>query len=199
MHRFAERNGYSIRVVESDACHRRGGWIKIQPILQVMAEGFDYILWLDVDTFVTKPDADIRRVMHERVQLHMAWHYPVGTNDPPHFNTGVMLVRNSAWSRSFFDQVWELGPIEHHWNDQAAIHGVLGLNEALRMGANREDSLLHPVSPLDIRWNSIPKVCAMDDPIIWHFAGMKMSERIAAMAACARPLRSVGRALAWLW
>ena len=193
MHRFADAHDYAIRVVERD-CGRRGGWIKIEPLLALLEDGFDYVLWLDADTVVARTDIDIRNVTHGSVDLHMTWHNPAPrpNGDPPHFNTGVMLIRASNWSRAFFTQVWEVGPLEHRWNDQATIHHALGFHEVLDMGRNREDVSKHPIARLNLTWNSIPNVCTLADPVIWHYAGMEMGARIDAMRSASRPRAQVG-------
>jgi len=54
MRRFADAHDYDLRVVERDDCTRRGGWIKIEPIIKVLAESFNYVLWLDADTVVAR-------------------------------------------------------------------------------------------------------------------------------------------------
>jgi lipopolysaccharide biosynthesis glycosyltransferase len=183
MRLFADAHGYSFRALERESCCRRGGWIKIEPILALLAEGFDYVLWLDADTIVARTDIDIRNVTQQSAHLHMAWHKPLPRpgGDPAHFNTGVMLIRASDWSRKFFAQVWDVGPREHRWNDQATILHLLGFDGALGTGKNRENAMSHPVGWLNITWNSIPQVCALEDPVVWHFAGMEMGVRLDAM------------------
>lgn len=112
MRRLADAHGYALRVVERNDCTRRGGWLKVEPIIEALSGAFDFVLWLDTDAYVARTDADIRNVTHPDIDLHMAWHTtPHG--DRPHFNTGVMLIRASDWSRTFFARVWELGPLAH--------------------------------------------------------------------------------------
>lgn len=180
--RLADAHGYALRVVERDDCVRRGGWMKIEPIIAALADGFDFVLWLDTDTFVARTNIDIRNIIHPDVQLHMAWHKIASGADPHHFNTGVMLIRASDWSRNFFARVWDRGPLDHRWNDQATIHHVLGYDEIAQRGADRgQDIGKNPLSSLNVTWNSIPNVCALDDPVIWHYAGMGMESRLRAM------------------
>jgi hypothetical protein len=184
MRRFADAHGYSFRAVERDDCIRRGGWIKIEPILALLGQDYEYVLWLDADTVVARTDIDIRNAIQEGSHLHMAWFNPASApdGDPPHFNTGVMLIRASDWSRDFFARVWNTDPLEHRWNDQAAILHRLGFDEALGIGERRATAeSCRRVGRLDVTWNSIPHVCALDDPVIWHFAGMEMGARLEAM------------------
>jgi hypothetical protein len=190
MRRFADAHGYALRVVQRNDCVRRGGWLKIEPIIATLSGAFDFVLWLDADTYVAKADTDIRNVAHPDIDLHLAWHTP-RHDDRPHFNTGVMLIRASDWSRTFFARVWERGPLAHKWNDQAAIHHLLGLDGVLQMGEDRSDVIdRSPVSSLNASWNSIPGICAVDDPIIWHCAGMEMHARLDLMRSFSKSDRS---------
>jgi hypothetical protein len=190
MRRLADARGYGFRAVARDDCARPGGWIKIEPILEALSGAFDLVLWVDADVWVARTEIDIRNVTSPGIHLHMAWHVPAWHvpappyGDPPHFNTGVMLIRASDWSRNFFKRVWEVGPLEHRWNDQATIHHVLGYDFIAGFGDDRPDDVRQaPVSRLNITWNSIPDVRQLDDPVIWHYAGMDLPRRLALMSA----------------
>jgi hypothetical protein len=196
MRRLADAHGYALRVVERNDCTRRGGWLKIEPIVAALSGAFDFVLWLDADTYVVRTSIDIRNVTHPDIDLHMVWHAPQH-GDRSHFNTGVMLIRASDWSRAFFERVWEFGPLAHKWNDQATIHHLLGLDGVLQIGADRADVINRsPVASLSVSWNAIPGVCAVDDPIVWHCAGMEMGARLDLMRSLSKPDGSSGAGLA---
>ena len=73
----------------------------------------------------------------------------------------------------FFEAVWQVGPLPHRWNDQAAIHRVLGYDGLLGLGEDRDDEQnRRHVGRIGDAWNSIPGVCFADDPIILHYAGI---------------------------
>lgn len=56
------------------------------------------------------------------------------------------------------------------------------------MGEDRADMVdRSPISSLNVSWNSIPGVCAVDDPIVWHCAGMEMRTRLDAMRSLSNP------------
>lgn len=184
MRRFADARGYDLRVVERNDCTRRGGWMKIEPIRDALAGAFDFVLWIDADVWVARTEIDVRNVVQPGTHLHLAWHAPPPGGDPPHFNTGVMLIRASDWSRDFLRRVWEAGPLRHRWNDQATIHHVLGYDWIAEAGDDRDDDIRRaPLSRLNITWNSIPGVCQLEEPVIWHYAGMDMPRRLALMSA----------------
>ena len=172
---FADAQGHALRVVERNDCARRGGWLKIEPIRDALAAGFEHVLWIDADALIVREGGDIRAAARADADLAMAWHEPAphSSGDAAHFNTGVMLIRATDWSRQFFARVWETGPLAHRWNDQAAILHLLGFDGVLELGADRPDepNRAH-VARLDIAWNSIPGVCAAPDPIVRHYAGV---------------------------
>jgi hypothetical protein len=176
MRRLADAHGYTYTALRRDDCVRGAGWIKIEPILDVLSSGkFDFLLWLDADAMPVRTDVDVLTVARSDADLHMAWHRPLAqtTNDPAHYNTGVMLIRASDWSRRFFEAVWQVGPLPHRWNDQAAIHRVLGYDGLLGLGEDRDDEQnRRHVGRIGDAWNSIPGVCFADDPIILHYAGI---------------------------
>jgi hypothetical protein len=188
MARLSQAHGYALRALTRDGAARRGGWIKIEPIREALSESFDYILWIDIDTIVARTDLDIRNIMQSSVELHMAWHDPgLQTPDPPHFNSGVMLIRASDWTRAFFARVWEHGPLPHRWNDQATIHHLLGYDAIAGLGPDRTEVIAdNPVAFLNHTWNTIPRIAGIAEPVIWHFAGMPNERRLALMEAASK-------------
>ncbi len=190
MAQYADRNQCELRVVAEAECDRPGAWIKIPAIRQALDEDFDYVLWLDADTLFIRHDIDIRSAISPSADLHMTWHGP-DTADwqapsglAPHFNAGVMLIRNAAWSREFFKRTWEIGQIgDHGWRDQATILHQLGYDNLLGLGPeNPSQPDRTRVTRLDAAWNSIPGIAIAPDPIINHYAGMDESTRLRLIA-----------------
>jgi hypothetical protein len=175
MKEYAGRHGYEFRVIQRDDCDRKRGWIKIEPIRAALAAGFDFVLWMDIDTLVIRKDVDIRIAAKPGADLHMAWHEqgPVRYGDPAHFNAGIMLIRSSDWARHFFMRVWDTGQLQHIWTDQATILHLLGYDDVLRLGAARPDEPNRErITILNTAWNSIIGIEVADDPIIHHYAGI---------------------------
>jgi hypothetical protein len=195
MQAYANRYGYVFRAIRSDDCERRGGWIKIAPIRAALAEQFDYVFWIDADALIVRQDIDIAAAMHGQADLQMAWHGPEtsrldGGDFQPHFNSGVMLIRATEWSRSCFARVWDTGPVAHAWNDQATILHLLGRDDILELGAERPDEPDRShVDHLDCIWNSIPGVAMATDPVVHHYAGLKFDARLRLLEADVKTLR----------
>ena len=205
MKALAAAHGYELRFVRGDGWTRPRGWLKIEAIRAVLEDDFAFVLWIDVDAIVLRNDVDIRTAALDGAHLHMAWHGPdtseiVAADFIPHFNSGVMLIRVSDWSRRFFKQVWDTDQLPHHWFDQATILHLLGYDGCLGLGPDRPDEPNRSgVAHLDTAWNSIPGLAVAPDPIVHHYAGisnpstrLKMIEADATTA----PLRErMGAAL----
>ena len=134
-------------------------WNKIVLIRHALALGFQTVAWLDADTLIVRDDEDIRGAINGGGPLAMAEHPAPGLNGSPcHWNSGVMIMRNTSRTRQFFDAVWKSGPLEKHpWHDQARILDLLPQFPGL-------------VQRLDNRWNSTYKLTDLERPIIkaWH-------------------------------
>jgi hypothetical protein len=86
---------------------------------------------------------------------------PIPWGDQPwHYNSGVIVVRNTAAARWFFDEVWNAGPTEHPWQEQVRINEL----------SQRYPDL---VQTLENKWNCTKGVNSTRDPIIraWHGKG----------------------------
>jgi len=138
-------------------------WNKIVLVRHALEMGFDIVVWLDADTLVVRRDDDIRSALaSDGGPLALAWHPGVENGFPPsHWNSGVMVMRNTPRVREFFKTVWELGPLgNHHWQEQARMLDLLPQYPDL-------------VQRLDDRWNCTDGVTSAPQPVIlaWHGAG----------------------------
>jgi hypothetical protein len=179
MHAFAQAHGYETRIIHRDDWQRKRGWIKIEAIRSVLDGNVDFVFWIDVDAVIARRDVGVRMAAVDGAQLHMVWHGHQNTSLQlrdhdfvPHFNSGVMLIRVTDWSRDFFKRVWDVGQLAHHWADQATILHLLGYDNILALGSERPDEPSRLcVAHLDDAWNAIPGFSTTRDPIIHHYAG----------------------------
>lgn len=187
---FAVRHGHDFRVsTDMDAGSLNTIWAKIALINEALENGgAEFVFWIDSDALILQPDRDIRDSIVDQADLHMTWHGPdTGRSDwhvpNPHYNAGIMLVRNSAWSRDFFARVWEMRFVKHHvWNDQAVILRLLGYRKCIGLGDDEDVPDRAHVAHLGCEWNSIPGGVMADDPIIHHYAGMENEDRARLIA-----------------
>jgi hypothetical protein len=101
--------------------NRHPYWDKIALIIEALQMPYDMVVWLDADTLICSAADDVRTACSEFNCIGMC-RYPLPWQEQPwHFNAGVIFTRNCALARKFFAEVWELGPTEHPWQDQARI------------------------------------------------------------------------------
>jgi hypothetical protein len=198
MKAFAATHGYEQRFIHGDNWKRPRGWLKIEAIRAALEDSSDFVLWIDVDAIVLRNDVDVRTAAVDGADLHMAWHGPetseiMAADFIAHFNSGVMLIRATDWSRAFFKQVWEIGQLRHPWFDQATILHALGYDGCLGLGPNRPDEPNRSrLARLDTAWNSIPGLAMAPDPIVHHYAGIGNPStrlRMIEVDAMTAPLR----------
>jgi hypothetical protein len=185
MQAFAQAQGYEVRAIHRDDWARPRGWIKIEAIRAALdSSNFDFVFWIDVDAIILRCDVDVRAAAVDSADLHMVWHGPdtarlEAENFVPHFNSGVMLIRVTDWSRDFFSRVWEVGQMPHPWFDQATILHLLGYDTCLGLGPDRPDEPNRSrLAHLDTVWNSVPGLATAPEAIIHHYAGVGNAQTI---------------------
>jgi hypothetical protein len=167
---YGHRWGWDLILSAEDLAEGRPpAWGKIRLIRELL-EIYDWVLWLDADAIFVDPYADVMGVVRPDKDLYLVehrWGSPV--QHVP--NTGVMLIRSSAWSRMLFDRIWdEESLVSHPWWDNAALLEILGYDLAPAR-LKRPGSDIAMVEFLDISWNSIP-LDPSPVPKINHYAGV---------------------------
>lgn len=192
--RWAAAQDMTLRVHDTlPETGRPPAWAKIPVIDDLFREGFDFVLWVDTDAVVVRPEADIRAEIVEGRDLYMVSHRLTGHPMPgvtvilevP--NTGVMLLRNCPWTRDFLRRTWEKREYaRHRWWENAAVIDLLGYRRLLdpqAVNAPVEAEMAH-VRWLGHDWNSLPGECEGTAPIIRHHTrAADYADRVAAMRA----------------
>jgi len=177
---YGKRYGFSVEINPDVLIDRHPAWHRVQYIPALFKKGYEYVLWLDADALFARYDVDIRTVINGISDLYLVQH------DHPDFrptavpNTGVMLIRNSAWSVDLFNTVWRMTQyLDHPWWENAALIELLGYNWLLdRSENNFNEELLSHISFLPDTWNFIPSICTARDPVIVHYAGYDRAARL---------------------
>lgn len=147
-------------------------WNKISLIRQTLALKFDLLIWLDADTLIRGVDTDLRLALGKGPPIGMCRHATSWENQDWHFNSGVIFIRNTALSRSFFNHVWKAGPVDHPWHEQVRIN---------------ELSRIYPraVQTISDTWNSASHVNPCPNPVIeaWHGRGISALSLMQAALA----------------
>jgi Nucleotide-diphospho-sugar transferase len=170
---YAARWGHAVHVNPDVAIDRPPAWHRVKLIPELFDQGYEFVLWLDADATFVRFDADILAEVRQGKDLYLVEH------DHPNFpssrvpNTGVMLVRNTQWSRDLFARLWSMTQYENHnwWENAAAIH-LLGYRNLLGEGPYAPDqAIVTRVRFLDEAWNHVPTMSTSERPIIRHHAG----------------------------
>lgn len=188
MRRYADIFGLELLIMRPEAQDRPALWGKIKLIREVLQSGLEYCLFVDADSIFVRFDEDIRDRIIPSKDLYLCWHCPNNSESysaiPGHFNTGVMLWRNCAWSIDFLEEIWrQTDFINHFWHEQAAMLNLLGYRSRLGLGGNDDpdpDRIAH-VQKLPIDWNVIVGATIGPDPIIRHFAGCSKAMRLLGL------------------
>lgn len=92
----------------------KGAWNKVALIRRILLTRSDYewVIWMDYDALIVNMKFEIPFERYSGHDLVM-WGQPkeLYTDGDAHMglNTGVLLVRNTKWSRDFFGEVAKLG------------------------------------------------------------------------------------------
>jgi hypothetical protein len=154
---YCTDHSYEYRVFEKNlAAPSLPYWSKIQGIRQLLdTTQSSWIVWLDDDAIITNPSIELQNfilshggdnpnthvIVTEDAMSGFSW----GTD----LNTGVLFVRNSKFSRKFFDTLWEMrskvvpdGPGYTYGNcpNQLCLHEQQAMHDLLR---EREDFQQH--------------------------------------------------------
>ena len=110
--KYCQDNGYIYHVekdtnkIESYIEDRSHTWAKPKLILEVMDKyDCDYILFLDMDAIVSDPSKRIEEFIDSNFDLIATEDYSSHSK----MNAGVLLFKNSEWTRNFMNDWWEAG------------------------------------------------------------------------------------------
>jgi len=115
---------------------RPAAWSKIRAVLDLLKDDrYEWVVWFDDDIFITNPEIKLEELIEKygkNVDLILSSHKvnPSLCND---INSGLFLVKNTQWSKEFFNKVWDIG--NHRYNqesgsfwEQSAIMDLLSKN-----------------------------------------------------------------------
>jgi len=175
---YAKKHKLEAVLLRGIECDRPLPWHKILVIQRLFAAGFEYVFWIDADAVFVDYVRDIAAEIDEDKDLYLVKH-SIGSQDVP--NTGVMLIKNSAWSNHFLNMIWSKDEyLDHKWWENAAAIDILGYHSLLDENRpNRiNQDLIGKIKWLGVGWNTVPGVCEAKQPIIRHYAGMPLEQRI---------------------
>lgn len=180
--RYAARQRYEFRWPAVAVTARPPAWHKIRIVESLFDAGVESVFWVDADAVIVRPDVPVHEMLPAGKDLGLVLHEIDGRTVP---NTGVMLWRNSEWSRRLLRDVWERDEyLRHRWWENAAFCDVLGFHAVLGTGDDRPDAArLAKIERWPTRWNHLPGATHCDAPIVRHYAGKSWENRLANMRA----------------
>eukprot|EP00128_Syssomonas_multiformis_P017331 Colp12_sorted_trinity150504_noHs@5709 len=132
---YACQHNYSLYVLTEPLFTEIGSWAKL-PMLQrlLMADLADYILWTDLDALFMNRHKDVETLIEDIGNKDFAI-----TVDPNGLNAGVLLIRNSKWSRAWLTRLFNWRPVSstfretQHYTDQGALITDLFFSEPVEL------------------------------------------------------------------
>ena len=153
---------------------RPSAWAKISLILEHLEKGYQYVLWIDCDATIIKPDFDLKGLFASGKEIYIA------QEDWNGLNTGVIAFKNTKKVIDILKKVWNMTEyINHIWWEQAAIQELykqdyIGINAITEFVPhnilNAYECGLYSMNRPDI------EVCK--DSFIVHFCGLSLENKI---------------------
>ncbi len=185
---WAARHGHRAEIrAEPAVPGRPPAWTKIRLMADILDSGAEGVMWVDADCLVVDPTPDPLAALGEapEADLRIAYHHYYVRPQPGILvrfempNTGVVILRNSSWSRAFLQRVWDnTAWLEHEWWENAAVMDLMGYHTLLDSGrANTPDpTVMARIAWLDLSWNARPDMDPSPRPVINHYT-RTMGER----------------------
>ncbi|KAF1796962.1 hypothetical protein FB192DRAFT_1401529 [Mucor lusitanicus] len=166
---YADKHGYAFvarsREFAQQALRpdqRRTVWGKIDVIQKVLPK-YDWVFWLDMDAVVMNSAQTIEALL-QRLEINDSTHFVIvrpGTDKM--INAGVFLIRNTAWSFQFLQEIQN----QSEWYRQGPSYEQGAMWDVMR----REGFIQHTkfLDRENHLFNTFPKFYQQDDFIV-HFA-----------------------------
>jgi hypothetical protein len=135
LEKYCEKHNYDFysETEETPNCvydgERGVPWYKIKLLLKLLEDHrYEYIVWIDADTQIVNPEIKLESFISE-----------MGSNDifvsseqlgGSFLNTGFMFVKNSAYSKTLLNQIWNnQHPFDSNFHEQASLCDIYTRNE----------------------------------------------------------------------
>ena len=172
--KYAEIRGYSFYVYKDIMVPKRiVTWNKVRVVMDMLNRtGHEWIMWLDTDAVVTNRSVAVEDIVTDaQISSNLGTVELILCNDIGGWevNTGVMLWRNSNWSREILQQLWNMEHLPHMQGaEQAQLIKLLRLADP--------EKLHHQIMDQTI-FNTHPNV-HKEGMFIIHMMGMSGNQRV---------------------
>jgi hypothetical protein len=123
---------------------RNPSWFKIKLLLEHLnTSDCDYIAYMDADAFIVNHDKDFRDILSQYPEHDLI----IGADFGPDLvNGGVLIFKNTDWSKDFLKRVWEKSEViargaykRESWLEQTILSTFLTVNDS----DNAKAKILH--------------------------------------------------------
>lgn len=172
--KYAEIRGYSFYVYKDIMVPKRiVTWNKVRVVMDMLNRtGHEWIMWLDTDAVVTNRSVAVEDIITDaQISSILGTVDLILCNDIGGWevNTGVMLWRNSNWSRETLQKLWNMEHLPHMQGaEQAQLIKLLRLADP--------EKLHHQIMDQSI-FNAHPNVHE-EGMFIIHMMGMSGNQRV---------------------
>lgn len=102
-------------------------WYKIKAIQKILPQ-YDYVFWIDADGFIMKPEQSIKyfidiflREKDKDILIGRDWNNPL--------NTGVMVIKNTPFTNTLLEAVWNnKNEFDANFHEQASLGEIYEKN-----------------------------------------------------------------------
>jgi len=109
--------------------NKRPHWRKVSLLKQSLEAGFDLVIWLDADSVIVNPRVDVFSFAGPDITVCECFNSPTIAR---HYNTGFLLLRNTALVRDFVREWHDIPDDFVGWADQKAFIRLLESNVRYR-------------------------------------------------------------------
>jgi len=175
--KYCEKYGIDYRFYFGRASERHAQWDKIQCLIQTLPE-YDYVIWMDSDTVFNNFEISLNKLISDNTDFDALFCSDVCyAEGVTHLmvNTGVMIFKNTEWSSSLLNKVWNSVP--NYSLDKLEKHSYDGFpHEQGKMCEilTRENTKKFKIFP-STEFNSHPN-SSNDKTFIIHYMGSRQSE-----------------------
>ena len=181
------RHGYSwLPQTAGFVAARPIAWSKIYFLRQLLPQ-YDWLMWSDVDSLITNPAIALEHLVDQPADLLI-------TRDHIGVNSGSFLLRNTAWSRSFLDALWDLPSQPEYQSAYSLSSDRMWENRAFMLQLRHPDSRRHARIIPQRQLNSYHPALTPAGPasahrpgdFVLHLPGMDNPTRLQILSAYAR-------------
>jgi len=116
---YAKKYNYGF-IVYNDVFNKKVSpcWNKIPAILENLSR-YKYLIWVDADIIINNFDIKIESFIEDESSINLYICYDINLHKEC-INSGVMIIKNTEWSKNLFTRVWN-SKFPHEHNDQNVI------------------------------------------------------------------------------